>query len=173
MARGRSFPRKSGAVHNKEWTVSCLEVTALDLAIGALIGFVPFVADDAETVLRTHGFCSVELGADNNNERVTLAVGIGIISARAAAAASAVGFPRLSTDGVFPWLWHGFLYASNMTVATLTPTDMVYQRLAIDSKAMRKVKETEVMAMVFEVCESDDVGGNCFVGGGLRVLTGD
>ena len=172
MARRPRFQAsRSGAVHNKEWTVVCTNDTALDIAIGTVVAFVMFTADEAETVLRTRGFVFGELNAGGVNERVTVAVGLAIVSARSAAV-GITAIPRPATEGSYPWLWHGWLEVSSAREAAIV-NNFLHNRIEIDSKAMRKVKEDEVMLLAFEVCESTDQTGDMTVGGGLRVLTGD
>ncbi len=172
MARGRQIVRgRSGSVHNKEWTVSCADGTDLDLAIGAVVAFNMFTADEAETILRTRGRIQGVQDSTMVNESATVAVGLAVVSARAVAAGAA-SLPRPSTEGSYPWLWYGWLLTSafaGVNVGDSAQSD----RLEVDSKAMRKIKETEVVALVFEVCESNDQGGSIRLQAGLRILTGD
>ena len=175
MARGHAVARgRSGAVHNKEWTAACIVTTSLDIAVGAVVAFSMFTADEAETILRTRGSISAHFDPTAVNESVTLAVGLGIVTARAVAAGAA-SLPRPATEGSFPWLWHGWLMTDSfgLAVTDQSASPAWVDRLEVDSKAMRKVKETEVMALVFEVCTSVDGGGLVVLNGGFRVLTGD
>jgi len=158
-----------GGVHNKEWTAACIDSTLMDVAIGTVVAFSMFVADEAETILRTRGHIQVIQNSGVADESATIAIGLAIVSARAVAAGAA-SLPRPATEGSYPWLWHGWSITSS--VAGLVADGML-ARLEVDSKAMRKVKETEVMALVFEVCESVDQGGSVQLDGGFRVLTGD
>ena len=175
MTRARGFRgARSGAVHNKEWTAACIDGTSMDNAIGTLLAFTMFVADEAETILRSRGHIWAVLNAGAQDEEVTLAVGLGIVTARAATTTATV--PRPSTDGSFPWLWHGWLHVSNFAASFATAGSSqaaMSDSIIVDSKAMRKVKETEVMILAFEVCESDDKTGSTSLGAGFRVLTGD
>ena len=111
------------------------------------------------------------LNATVVDETVTVAVGIAKVSARAAAAGPA-SLPRPSTEGSFPWIWHGWLILSTVAGVNIGSPAQA-QRLDVDSKAMRKFKEDEVMVLVFEVCESTDQTGTVQIDGGLRVLSGD
>jgi len=172
MARSRVVARgRSGAIHNKEWTAACIDGTSLDIAIGTVAVFVMFTADEAETLLRTRGNLLTILDASAVNENATIAVGIGVVSARAAAAGAA-SVPRPATEGAYPWIWYGWFNVTSGIEAAVIP-QYLGERLMIDSKAMRKIKETEVVVLVFEVCESTDQGGQVSLFGGLRVLTGD
>ena len=172
MAR-RPFvrPARSGAVHNKEWTTACLIPSDIDNAIGAGGAFVIFTATEAETILRMRGEVYLELDATASNEMVTMAIGIAVVSARAAAAGSA-SVPRPASEGSFPWLWHGWLIVSSGQEAAVNDNSLI-ARLTVDSKAMRKIKEDEVIVLALEVCAARDQGGNTTVMGGFRALTGD
>ena len=159
MARHRQVGTRgrSGGIHNKEWEAACIDSTTLDLVIGTTAVFTMFVADEAETLLRTRGHIQLVLNAAAIDESATLAVGIAIVSARAAAAGAA-SIPRPSSEGAYPWIWHGWLFGS--TIGGINVGDAAQSmRLEVDSKAMRKLKETEVMILAFEVCESIDLGG--------------
>ncbi len=171
MARRAFRSSRSGAVHNKEWTFSCLDATNFDLAVANLIAFSIFTADEAETVLRTRGEIMVMLDATAVNEDATIAVGLAVVSTRAVAAGTA-SLPRPAIDGAYPWLWHGVAIVSSGQEAAIVP-DFLAVRLLVDSKAMRKVKESEAIVAVFEICDSQDQGGSVRVFGGFRVLTGD
>ena len=173
MPRRGGFPvRSGGAVHNKEWTAACIDSTPVDLAIGTLVVFSVFVADEAETLLRSRGSIQLVLNANAVEESVTCAVGLAIVSARAVAAGAA-SVPRPATEGSYPWLWHGFLFGTSFDSAVTAGSSLRGTRLEVNSKAMRKLKETEVMVLAFEVCESVDLGGSFQLDAGLRVLTGD
>ena len=162
---------RSGSVHNKEWTVACIVPTNLDLAVGSLVVFSMFVADEAETVLRSRGDFMAQLNPGAIDEAAVVAAGLAIVSARAVAAGAA-SVPRPATEGSYPWLWHGFFNVSSAGGA-IGQGNGHADRIVIDSKAMRKVKETEVMVLAFEICSSVDAGGVVQLLGGLRVLTGD
>ena len=175
MARGHQVVRgRSGSVHNKEWTATCAASTVMDIAIGTLVAFNMFVADEAETILRTRGRVMAHFDPASVNESVTVAVGLAVVSARAVAAGAA-SLPRPATEGAYPWLWHGWLMMDSFAVQILeaSASPAWVDRLEIDSKAMRKVKETEVVALVFEICDSLDGGGSVIIKAGVRALTGD
>lgn len=171
MTRGRVVVRgRSGGVHNKEWTSVCINSTAIDLAIGSVAAFVMLVADEAETLLRTRGSISMVLDAPGIDEDVTIAVGLAMVSAKSAAA-GVTAIPLPNTEGSFPWLWHGWLFGS--TFAGNNGGFLLGTHLEVDSKAMRKVKEDEVMILKFEMCESQDAGGVVNLLAGFRILSGD
>ena len=163
--------RSGGGIHNKEWEAVCLAPTTLDIAVGTLVAFVMFIADEAETLLRSRGRFRMVLNAAAIDESVTIAVGLAIVSARAAAAGVA-SLPRPATEGSYPWLWHDFGVASTFQGQASGTFAQVIDMI-VDSKAMRKVKEDEVMVFVVEVCSSVDGGGSLQIDGGLRALTGD
>ncbi len=170
--RPQSLRGRSGGIHNKEWESVCIATTSLDIAAGTLLSFALFVADEAETLLRTRGQIMAHFDPFAINESVTLGVGLAMVSARAAAA-GAGSLPRPISEGSYPWLWHGFLMCDSFG-PTLTAIDYpLVHRLEVDSKAMRKVKEDEQMVLMFEVCDSNDLGGLVTLSGGFRALTGD
>ena len=169
----RSFrgARSGSGVHNKEWTASCIAATDLDNAAGGSASFVIFTGDEAETILRLHGAVQVELDATAVDERVTIAVAIGVVSARAAAAGGA-SVPRAFSEGSYPWFWHGWMQVSSGQEAAIN-NQFLMDSLNVDSKAMRKIKEDEVVLLAFEICTSTDQGGHVTFTGGFRLLTGD
>ena len=173
MPRGRSFaPRgRSGGVHNKEWTTFFIDGTALDLAIGSIVAFSALVADEAETLLRSRGLVKLVLDASSINESATVAMGLAMVSARAVAAGAA-SLPRPASEGSFPWLWHDWGIVSSFAGAGTGGIAEV-STVIVDSKAMRKVKEDEVLALVFEIAESTDGGGVVRIDAGFRILSGD
>jgi len=173
VARGRVVSRgRSGGIHNKEWEAACIDSTALDLTIGTVVAFGLFVADEAETLLRTRGRIRATLNSPSIDGAVTVAVGLAMVSARAVAAGAA-SLPRPASEGSYPWLWHGWLICDSFSTGAAITDQAITDLLEVDSKAMRKVKEDEQMALVFEVCESIDVGGTLQLQAGFRVLTGD
>ena len=162
---------RSGAVHNKEWAASCAIATLIDLAPATTVAFSMFTADEAETILRLRGELICTLDAAGVNESAVVAVGVGVITARASAAGVAA-VPRPATEGSFPWMWHGWFNVTSGQEAAINQ-NFLTDRLTVDSKAMRKIKETEILVLVFEICTSNNQGGAVTVFGGLRVLTGD
>ncbi len=172
MARRPFVPRgRSGGVHNKEWEVACLNGTSSDLAIGTTTAFQLFVADEAETILRLRGEIMLTLDAAAVVEEASIAIGIATVSSRAVAAGSA-SLPRPGSEGSYPWFWHGWGHISSGREAAVN-TNQLFVRIPVDSKAMRKIKEDEDVALVFEVCESTDATGSYIIHGGFRILTGD
>ena len=168
MPRRTRFPVRSGAVHNKEWDAVCLTPTQLDLAIGTSAAFTLFTNDRSETLLRMRGQIHWHLDASVVNELATIAMGIAVVSATAAAAGAV---PVPGTDGAYPWLWHGWTTVASLEEAAITP-NFLSTLTEVDSKAMRKMKEEEVIALVVEVCSSLDQGGNVQIAGGFRALVG-
>ena len=170
MARGTRIVRgRSGGIHNKEWTAICTLPGEIDLAPGALLAFEVFVADEAETLLRTRGRIRATLDAAAIDESFVLAVGLAVVSSKSATI-GVTAIPAPVTDGSYPWLWHGFLLGNSFSGVNSTATTDI---LEVDSKAMRKVKEDESVVLAFEMCASDNSGGVVNILAGLRSLTGD
>ncbi len=165
---------RSGSTRSKEWETVCLASSPLDLAIGTVLVFELFRVLSAETLLRTRGQIMASFDSSAVNEAATIAAGIAFVSTRALLAGAA-SVPRPSSEGGYPWLWHGWFDVSSVPSvggASISGEGLV-QRLMVDSKAMRKVKEDESMILAFEMCDSVDLGGNVVFSGGFRALAAD
>ncbi len=173
MTRPRGAIRRgSGSIiAHKDWSAACIDGSDIDLALNTVAAFTMFTFSEPETFLRVRGEIYVELNGSAVNERATLACGLAVVSARAAAVGT-TAIPRPGSEGVYPWIWHGWMNVSTLQEAAVVP-DAAFSRLSVDSKAMRKVKEDEVIILAFEICESVDQGGHLSVLAGLRALAGD
>ena len=116
---------------------------------------------DGSTIVRVRGFANAVLeSASAINNGYSGAFGIGIVST-AAATAGVASIPTPFTEiGWEGWLWHSFFSVFRMIDPGANGN--AYQRLEIDSKAMRKWNEDETLVFVSEVVEtgtsSIDVG---------------
>jgi len=141
----------------------------IDLAVGAaLLGTGSFDVLAASTVMRMHGLVSVELDAAAVNERILVAYGAIKVSDDAIAAGVA-SVPKPNTDGGAEWIVHGHLFVSSGQQGAVV-NEFLVDRDRFDSKAMRKVKSSDSIAFVFEVCESSDQGGTADIQYGARLL---
>ncbi len=172
MARGRRFSQHSSTVAHKQWsTVMNGQIVALDLAEGTVaVGDIAGVFQGASTLLRTRGGLLIELDAAGAGERALVAVGI-IIAGDRAIAAGVASLPSPVGQGEDDWLWHSYLTVTSNEEAAAT-TDYLTQRLEIDSKAMRKVRDDEGIVFMAEVAESADMGGSVNLMYGTRILLG-
>ena len=106
----------------------------------------------AQTLIRTRGEVLLFLSSvDASLTGMSGAVGICIVSENAFnAGIGSIPDPTadIAWDG---WLWYSIfnVFASGATIAT--DTGPVHQRLLIDSKAMRKIKQTDVVCAVVGV----------------------
>ncbi len=164
MARGR----RSGKRANYNWQGNCGSNVATDLAVGSASFFNLFAFTEAATLVRTRGELFLQLDGGGIDERVMIASGIIIVSTNAAAAGIA-SLPSPRTDPEDDWLW--FDYTAITTGAEVGIVhDFLVARKEIDSKAMRKVKATDTMVLVNEVCASVDATGTFDSMFGVRVL---
>ena len=97
-----------------------------------------------------------------------IAWGVILVSSDARAA-GAGSVPGPSSDGDAPWLAHGFLSLSSLAEAAVQP-QALFDRGEVASKAMRRMKSSEELIIVAEVCESLDQAGTWDFLYGLRVL---
>ncbi len=167
--------RRSGfqkTIDYKTWsTVLHGQIATLDLSEGAVAaGDVSGSFTDSQTILRTRGKVLMELNTSAVNERVTVAVGLIIVSIRAASAG--VGSLPLPVDnGEDDWLWHDFLQVTSGQEAAIIDSYLV-DRIVLDSKAMRKVRIDEAVVFMAQVADSVDQGGNVSLMYATRMLFG-
>ena len=113
----------------------------------------------ALTVVRIRGMMDLQLvSADAARSGYNWAAGIGIVQSDAFAGAVS-GMPDPFTDADWPgWLWHqmGVLTAPVAALsATLGNEAITRQSFQVDSKAMRKLRQSEVL---FAIMEADELG---------------
>ena len=158
-ARGRSrFPSHAGARRKTSWSGAPFGLFSL-AANGAAIAptntqaLVPGL-----TLVRTRGELLVILesvGAINDGFRV--AAGLCIVSENAfGVGVTAIPTPLtdIAWDG-WLWYWAGSVFSDRTAAeAELAADNMTSVRIPIDSKAMRKFKETDVLVGVVEVVET-------------------
>ncbi len=169
------MPRRSrtGRKTDYSWQGQSVNVGSIDLATGtvtdganAIVSFgAPF------TIMRVRGELLFQLDAGAVNERILIAVGLIVISANQVSV-GVTSMPHPFTDIEDTWLWHQYVTLSSLAEAAIQP-DALFSRVMVDSKAMRKVKPTESLALVAEVVAGSDQGGTFDMLGGFRVLVGD
>jgi len=101
------------------------------------------------TLSRLRGRVFAQLDQGGLDERVSLHVGVGIFPTDMVAAGAA---PEISVDGSveeYAWIWTGMLFLSTLAEAAILP-DALFDRLTIDSKAMRKFRPRDTLAVVLE-----------------------
>ena len=166
MARARGFSR--GRRADYRWST--------DLAVFAAVGASSSTAflgsaglfSLAGTIMRVRGAIVVMMDPSAADVAMTAAVGM-ILASDDAITAGAASLPSPSDDLDAEWLWHGFFPLRSITgVQSDIVGGQVIQR-EIDSKAMRKFKGNQQLAIVADSVISS--GASTFdVQGGVRVL---
>ncbi len=123
---------------------------------------------EASTLVRIHGDMLFQLDASAVDERIIVAWGLIKVAANQVSV-GVTSMPHPFTDIEDDWIAHGYVNLSSGADAAIQP-DAAFQRVTVDSKAMRKFKATESLAVVVEVGNSLDQGGSFDWGYGFRVL---
>ncbi len=148
--RRRGFSRGRGGSQNvSDWVYSQSTVlTAIPAGTKFLLGaFTLSPGVGMATVLRTRGRIWVQGDQNAAVEEQTGSFGMIPVSSLAFAAGVA-SIPGPSTDGDFDdWFVHESFVQSYPQVTSVSPVGMSY---AIDSKAMRKIPDGSVVALVVE-----------------------
>jgi len=163
--RRSGFAKKINTVH---WTYGSW--SALALSAGTVAATVIGAQHQPETLLRIRGEQMVYVdGAQAPG--VLTSVGIGLVQVPEGTGATVLWSPI--TDGDAPWIWVDYFmigYEEMVTDVIDSPLVSAARRV-IDSKAMRKLRKTEIQF----VAESATVGGATPVNiaGQARFLAGD
>ena len=169
MARRSGFQK---VIDQKEWT-SALHgrMATLDLDEGDVaLGDIGILLTLPVTLLRTRGRVMMSLDSGGLNEHVSVAIGIIVVSENAFDQ-GAPGVPSPVTDGQDDWLWHDYMQVTSGEETAIF-SDYLVDRISVDSKAMRKLRAGELLAVVAEVADSVDQGGNVTITYGFRQLLG-
>ena len=115
---------------------------------GAVYGGTAFAFNLAGTLVRIRGRVGATLDTGAVGEMGLLLCGLTLVTADAFVTTSA---PELATNASdeASWIWRGSLYLSSGSEAGVIG-DNLSADLEIDSKAMRRIKASSVLAMVFE-----------------------
>ncbi len=152
------------------WASVCGVANDVDNAEGVrAIGTGSFVVGELLTIVRSHGLFTAQLDPTAVNERVMAAFGVIKVSNEAFAAGIA-SIPSPNADADAEWIVHGYLWVTSGQEAAIVP-DGLFDRVRIDSKAMRKAKPSDTLAVAFEICSSQDQGGTVDFTYGLRILS--
>ncbi len=160
--------RNTGRRADYEWAAVGGAIIAGDLTLATKqnISLSTFLGPG--TLMRSRGLIGGQLDTGAVEERVMIAMGI-IIAQDTAIAAGSGSLPGPFTEGDAPWLWHGHLWLSSGAEAAVQDPAL-FQRLAVDSKAMRKVKASEGLVFVTEIAQVVDQAGTWDCQIGLRFL---
>ncbi len=166
MARVRG---RAGRAPDYEWLAMGSKISAIDLATGTTgLGGNALAVSGPGTLVRFRGHIFAQLDAGGVDERALIACGFILVSNEAFAAGIA-SVPKPFTDADADWVWYGFLSISSGAEAGVVG-DSLFDRLPVDSKAMRKVKPSQSLVFVVEVASSQDATGTFDVMYGLRIL---
>jgi len=157
--RRGSFRRSQGSSLSRDWEdgVGGTARTQISASGAAFLGSGVAPTSLKLTLMRTRGFfdCFLNGAPTADGDGFHGAVGIGLVT-RAAFDAGIASVPtpvtEMSWDG---WLWHQVL-SVHVGDISLAPTGTSFQRLDVDSKAMRKFDTDQILFAAIEVTE---IGG--------------
>ena len=164
--------RRQGRRTDYSWA-NCGDLVA-DVDPGAAAVFVcGLQVVEAATVTRIRGRIGAVLDAGGLQEHVMLLAGITIVGSDAFAAGIAPELFSAAGPDEASWVWQGSLFLTSGAEPAVVP-DGLSASLEIDTKAMRRVKNLEVVALVVEIPAelALDQAGVVDVIGFLHLLTG-
>ena len=142
MPRPRS---RQGRPTDYDWEGSFIAQTSLVDA--AVVEFELFLSDTAETLMRFRGNVTAHLDQGGSTAGDACVVGFGLIRAPLGAT---VAVSPISQPGA-NWLWVAYAnLATEFAVASGNNELLNQQRIEIDNKAMRKLREDESIFLVIE-----------------------
>ncbi len=154
MARGRQrsgFP--VGRKTDYEWTALSALQSSILIAAGTTASTILSVSSESLTLYRLRGRVYAQLDAGGTNERATIMCGIAVVGPVQTV------FPAPFTNRSFGgWLWTGVLAVSALAEGTVS-LQALFDRIEIDSKAMRKMKVGERLVFVSETVAVSAAGG--------------
>ena len=157
---------RSGGKTRYEWTPAFGESVAL--AAGAAVAFLLGTATQSETVMRVRGELLLSLDGPADLDSTVAGWGIMVLPP-GAVAGGVTAVP--STDGEADWLAYGRVPLRAEQLASGSDAQW-WSRVMVDSKAMRRLREADELALVVENATlAGGVGMN--VTFGLRILTGE
>ena len=149
MGVGMAVARRApGRRTDYQWNgVSGLRTIALG-ETQVLLGTV-CVFSSSQTLMRVRG--RVAVGLDVPSADAAMVVGVGMIIGDAnQVTAGSTAFPSPIEDLAADWLWHGLYPLQSITGTQVDILGGQWWQETIDSKAMRKVKATEVIAVMVD-----------------------
>jgi len=167
--------RRPGRKVDYTWLNFGAQVLGRDLGSGeGFYGSTGLSVGITGTVMRVRGKVAVTLDAGAADEKAMILVGLQIVNADTFAAGTA---PEISTDSSdeASWLWQGELYVSSGAEAAVVAASQLVDIIDVDSKAMRKLKANDVIALVGQspAILVSDQGGTWDLSYFVHVLFGD
>ena len=126
-----------------------------------------------QTLVRLRGRIFAQLDAAAVDERIGVIVGVGVFDTDQVTAGA---FPEFTTDGATEefggWMWVGTLFVSSGAEGAIV-NEGLFDRIDVDSKAMRRVKPNEQVVVVVEAPSAlaVDQGGTVDVLAHIRCLS--
>ncbi len=173
MARRRSGFAKT--IDFKEWdALPAIRLTGIS-ATTVLGGSLAFGPAGAATILRIRGEVVAQLETPAANEVKAFGIGIGVFSTDAVAL-GATAMPDPLADVGYPWIyWSAHVLMARIADGATSPADQAgtkTARIMIDSKAMRKVRPDQSVAIVVEPINLAGTATMELAMGPIRVLIG-
>ena len=166
------MPRGRGRRADYSWFSTCGVVNSMDLAVNTVgLGNGAIAVTTPLTITRIHGYFTAQLDAGGVDERAMIAFGIIKVS-NEALAAGAGSIPSPDTDADAEWIVHGHLWVTSGAEAAIV-NEGLFDRKVVDSKAMRKAKPSDSLAVMFETCITNDQTGTVDLTYGIRVLSAE
>ena len=167
MARGR------GRRTDYAWSNVGDVMAGRDITIAAEFGPTSSQFALPGTVVRIRGKVGVTLDTGGVDESAMILCGLGIFDADQVTAGAAPEIDASGGNDDASWMWTGALYVTSGAEAAVT-TNGLYDRLEIDTKAMRRIKPNEVIAFVTQAPPSlaTDQAGTYDLTYWFHILTG-
>ena len=160
LRRGFQYPRSSGHKRLTAWAGGPLEVDgSVSSSVARLWSSGIVLTGESEvTIVRIRGIVSLTVQtASAPGAGFRGAVGLGIVSLPAFTAGVA-SLPIPNSDPEWPgWMWHSFFDLRSITgmISDGVNAGALIAKIPVDTKAMRKFGEQQVLVGVTEVVESD------------------
>jgi len=127
-----------------------------------------FSFTEATTVVRIRGNLLVSAVPDAALDDEVVGLGIAVVS-DAAAAVGGTSVPGPIANGSFSFLWHTYVPLISLAATAASDVGIGLQKdIVIDSKAMRKMKTSDTLALIAELSTGEMQ--SVFVQGGWRTL---
>ncbi len=132
-----------------------------------------FSVGSTSTILRTRGFVQASMNDSGKavDDNVLVTFGLGIVSSDAfAVGASALPDPAI--DANYPWIWWGEMFLESQSTTNAEGWGISAQRVDVDSKAMRRIQQSQTLAWVIQTSSSAGAPVIDLAIGTTRVLVG-
>jgi len=146
--------------------------TQVDIGVGGMFQVAALGFLQAQTITRIRGRIGAVLDATAIDESAMVLAGLMIINTDAFVGGSAAEVFTGGADDA-SWIWQGALWVSSGAEAAVV-SDGLFDRVEVDTKAMRRVKAGQTLALVLDApgALALDQGGTIDVTAYFHVLTG-